>query len=198
MELMQQEFSSRNLVFAMSAVALAGKLAAVDGRPNVMEINAFEQLFQVNALERKTMLKLFFAGADDDAPIESYTGFIAKCFPESPGIIADLLEKLINLADSDAFIKPQEYAFLSLCCELLKFPTQTLDDIISNYYLENQDKPAKLLRLSKRNSKAAREAYLALSREIHPDVYDNGEVEFLKNLSSQRFSLVAQAYEKLR
>lgn len=197
-ELFTEDFSSRNVVFVMSAIGIAGKLAAVDGPINLMEVSGFLNIFNIPEEERTQKLQLFFSAAKDGSEAKLLSNFIRKSYPDSNGLLRQLMDKLIRIADSDNFIHEEEYGLIKETADTTGIGEGYLQGALWRYYTTPKMPVESMLKLSRKpTSEEIKNNYRKLSREIHPDVYRAGKYSFLSQLAAGRFSAITDAYRRL-
>lgn len=193
-----ENFSSRGVVFALSAIGIAGKLAIADGPINLMEVSGFLKIFKIPEEQKKHSVQLFFSAAKDNEPTPILCDFIKKCYPDSDALKAELVGKLIKVADADQFIQHKEYELISEVASQMNIGEAFVQEVLWRYYTAVTNPLTSLLKLPKKPSEAdIKNSFRKISRELHPDVYEDGGFSFLNQLASVRFSAVSGAYKKL-
>lgn len=159
--------------FAHALVALAAKLAAVDGTPNKAEYAAFYALFvegegAAAAQARSTFIRM----VNDDSSALQYARQIAAMTQGQADLHRDLIDRLVKIATADAALNAAEIELLRAISDCFAIRRDDLRGRLNQTMTEPGASPYSVLGISPKASDAElREHYLARVQKLHPDRY---------------------------
>ncbi|WP_439578754.1 TerB family tellurite resistance protein [Elioraea sp.] len=107
-----QMIGSRETVFSISVVALAAKLAKVDGPVKRAEINAFKRMFRFPPEAAKDIGKLWDGARQTAEGYEAFAEKLAEAFADNRTVLEEVLASLHQLALADGPINAAERRFI--------------------------------------------------------------------------------------
>lgn len=158
---------ARQMAFSAALVALAARMAGIDGPVNRAELEAFTQTIQVPPAEKAAVAHLFaLSGAAADG-YEAYARQIAALFPDRPDVPESVLGALLAIAVADGPLNPAERAMLERVAAI--FGMRPGDWHATGGQVAGPD-PYVILGVSpEATDEAIKTAYRRLIREHHPD-----------------------------
>ncbi|MFM9890846.1 MAG: DnaJ family molecular chaperone [Rickettsiales bacterium] len=159
--------------FTHALVALAAKLAAVDGTPNKAEYAAFYALFVEGegaeaALRRSTFIRM----VNDHSSALQYARQIATMTVGQTDLHRDLLDRLVKIATADAALNAAEIELLRAISDCFAIGRDDLRGRLNQTMTQAGASPYTVLGISPKATDAQlREHYLARVQKLHPDRY---------------------------
>ena len=185
--------------FTHALVALAAKLAAVDGTPTKSEYAAFEALFVGD--EDKTQLRtLFIKRVTDTSPALQYARQIATMTVGQTTLHHDLLNRLIQVATADGALNAAEMELLRAVAAIFAIDRDTFREAVAQTMVPAGASAYEVLGIAARASdEQIREHYMARVQMLHPDRYHaaGASAETITMLSDQ-LAAVNAAYSDIQ
>jgi uncharacterized tellurite resistance protein B-like protein len=189
-----------NITFTMFFIAIASKLANVDGKINNNEIHQIASSFPSSHIYIGKVGKLCLQAIEDSSDATDYVSKITDLFPNALELYAELLCKLLDIAIADNPINIEEMRFIRRIAFKFGFGHKDLKDIMYAYMVPNSDNPYYVLGLKHNATKQEIvSAYRAIVKTCHPDIlYSVPDVaeEYLE-LAKHRFDMVLDAYKSI-
>lgn len=159
--------------FAHAVVALAAKLACVDGTPTKAEYAAFHALFVAPAGGDAAQLRsLFVKRITDSSPALQYARQIAAASGNDIELYRDLLQRLILVASADAALNAAEIELLRAVADIFGLERETFRSMVAKTLVPIGASPYDILGLSPQVSdQELRDQYMARVQMLHPDRY---------------------------
>ncbi|KAF0116779.1 MAG: hypothetical protein FD149_1295 [Rhodospirillaceae bacterium] len=158
---------ARRLTFTLAVVALAGKMARVDGPVCREEMNAFARLFPVPLEDQAGARRLFESACATASGFEIHARQIAMLYTNTPDVLDGVLEILFAIAIADGPLHETERAFLGRVSVIFGKPDKTF----GTSQVSHGDDPYRVLGIARTASpEEIRGAYRRLLREYHPDL----------------------------
>ncbi|MEM9574885.1 MAG: TerB family tellurite resistance protein, partial [Pseudomonadota bacterium] len=105
----------RRVAFSIAMIALSAKMAKADGVVSPVEVDAFQDIFDIPENETKQVSMLFDLAKQDVAGYESYATQLAglcSTGKEDCPILRDIIDGLFHIAKADDLMHSQELVFL--------------------------------------------------------------------------------------
>jgi DnaJ like chaperone protein len=189
-----------SVAFNHALVALAAKLAGVDGAPNKAEYAAFHALFDDgDAQEISKNRSLFIQRITDNSSALQYARQIAGMSTGNGALHRDLLQRLMRVATADAMLNAAELELLRAVADIFGIARETFRDMVSQTMVKASASPYTMLGVSPRVTDAElREQYMAQVQKLHPDRYQGvgASAETIAMLSDQLATINA-AYKTI-
>lgn len=187
--------------FSHALVALAAKLACVDGVPNKAEYAAFHTLFVERDTVQATQLRsLFVKRVTDDSPALQYARQIAGMTEGEHTLHLDIFQRLIQVATADAALNAAELELLRAVADILRIDRETFRHMIAKTLVPVGASPYDVLGVSPRvDDQELRDHYMARVQMLHPDRYHaaGASAETIAMLSDQ-LAAVNAAYRAVQ
>ena len=189
------------VAFNHALVALAAKLAAVDGTPNKAEYAAFHALFDEG--DSKHIAKnrsLFIQRVTDNSSALQYARQLASMSDGNNALHIDLLGRLVRIATADASINAAELELLRAIADIFGISRDAFREIMSRAMVRTNASPYDVLGISARVTDIElREHYMAKVQKLHPDRYHaaGASSETIAMLSDQ-LAAVNAAYKSVQ
>lgn len=188
----------RQVTFTIAAIALAAKMAGIDGYASAAEAAAFERLFHVPEEERENMRRFYRLARQSSAGHEAYARQAAQLLgPESP-VLEDLLEALLMIGTVDG-VHEAELEYLERIATIMGFSARQWDAIRARHLPLHVDDPYAVLGVPPgAGDDEIRQAYRKLAREHHPDRHmaEGTPPEFIR-VAEARMATINDAYARL-
>ena len=182
----QAHYRIESASFAHALVALAAKLAAVDGVPNKAEYAAFHALFIETESEASTFRNLFLKHVTDTSSALQYARQIVSSTKGDQVLHLELMNRLIRIANADAALNAAELEFLRAVANIFALDKEQFRSLIASR-VSDQD---------------LRDHYMTRVQMLHPDRYQaaGASAETIAMLSDQLAAVNAayQTVQKLR
>ena len=164
----------RRVAFSIAMIALSAKMAKADGVVSPVEVDAFQDIFDIPENETKQVSMLFDLAKQDVAGYESYAAQLAglcSTGKENCPILRDIIDGLFHIAKADDLMHSQELVFLRHVAEIFKISDLEFERILSRHVDKGDTDPYRIIGIERDTPyKDARSIYLSLVREHHPDV----------------------------
>jgi len=184
-----------SVAFNHALVALAAKLAGVDGAPNKAEYAAFHALFdEGDANDIAKNRSLFIQRITDNSSALQYARQIAGMSVGNSALHLELMHRLLRIATADSGLNAAEIELLRAVADIFGIARETFRDLIAKSMVRAGASPYEILGISSRVSDAElREHYMARVQMLHPDRYHaaGASAETVAMLSSQLASINA-------
>lgn len=185
---------------AHAVVALAAKLASVDGAPNTAEYAAFEALFaKGEGADARQRRSLFLMRVTDSSPALQYARHIAASVPELATRRA-LLGALVQMATADGALNAAEMELLRAVADIFGVTRSEFRAEIARTLVPAGASPYAVLGVAAEVSdEALRAHYMARVQMLHPDRYHaaGASAETIAMLSDQ-LAAVNAAYRAVQ
>lgn len=188
----------RQVAFTIAAIALAAKMAQVDGHASEREAEAFRRLFHVPEHETANMWRFYRLAAQSADGYEAYARQAADLLGPGSPVLEDLLEALLMIATVDG-VHPAEVAFLERVAALMGFSPSQWAAIRSRHIPLAPDDPHAVLGVAPgAGPDEIRAAWRRLVREHHPDRHmaEGTPPEFIR-VAEARMAAINAAYATL-
>jgi DnaJ like chaperone protein len=188
----------KEVVFTTGLIALAAKMARVDGVVVPAEVFAFDRVLDIPSKERSRVDSLFRLAQQSTLGFEAYARQIYTAFKDQPTTRADALEALCSIAAADGVIHPKEQAYLEAVAAALEVPGSDKTRIFARF-LQRRDNPYIILGIEPDASRETiKKAYYALVKAYHPDrLVARGVPPEAVRLANTRLSAINEAYKAL-
>ncbi len=187
--------------FSHALVALAAKLASVDGTPNKAEYAAFHSLFVESESAQAAQLRsLFVKRVTDTSPALQYARQIFDMTKGEPALHLDLFSRLVQVATADAALNAAELELLRAVADIFTIDRETFRHMIAKTLVPVGASPYDVLGVSARASdQELRDQYMARVQMLHPDRYHaaGASAETIAMLSDQ-LAAVNAAYRAVQ
>ena len=189
----RQAVAVDNVAFHHALVALAAKLAAVDGAPNAAETAVFTTLFGgENVPQAKS---LFAKHVADHSSALQYARQIMNVTCGRGTLHSELLERLLSLATADGTINAAEHEMLRAVAGVFQITGDAFKALVGRHVVP-AGSPYQVLGIAASASdEALRAHYMAQVQRLHPDRYQaaGASRETVAMLSDQLAALRAWA-----
>jgi DnaJ like chaperone protein len=189
------------VAFSHALIALAAKLAVVDGPVAAAEYAAFHALFLASTTTDAAQARsLFVQRTSDSSTAIQYARQIAAMTPGDNALHVDLLQRLFQVAVVDGPLNPAELELLRAVAEAFAIPGEQLRHIMNQAIHSPHASPYELLGVSPRASdKELREHYRARVAKLHPDRHHaSGASDQTMAMLSDQLSALNGAYEAVQ
>ncbi len=190
--------------FTHALVALAAKLASVDGTPNKAEFAAFHALFaETEHADAAQLRSLFVKRVTDTSPALQYARQIARMTTGQPELHLELFQCLLHIATADAALNAAELELLRAVADIFGLTRECFREMIAKTLVPVGASPYDMLGVSSRVSdQELRDHYMARVQMLHPDRYHaaGASAETIAVLSDQLAAVNAayRATQQLR
>jgi DnaJ like chaperone protein len=196
MEIMRRT-AERQEIFTTSVVALAAKLAKVDGAVTREEIAAFKGQFNIPPAHRAAIGALYDDAKRDSGGYEGHARQLADTFADTPLLLTEVLESLYTIAVADGRLHPAEREFLERVAVIFGFTGRLFDDTGS---AATGSDPYQVLGVARDASlEEIKAAWRKLTREHHPDtLMAKGMPQEYIELATRKMADINSAYDLIR
>jgi DnaJ like chaperone protein len=198
----EPEDNTRKIAFTIGVIALAAKMAKVDGEVTRDEIAAFREIFSVDADELENVNRIFDLARRDTAGYESYARQIAKLFTPGSPVLEQLLDGLFHIAKADGKVPPAEIDYLHRVAGIFGFDDAAFERIRRTQLGMEfcQGNPYCVLGVNAADEEiVVKAAYRRLVRENHPDtLIAEGMPQEAIASANTKLALLNTAWETIR
>jgi len=191
---------SRQMAFTVAVIALAAKLAKVDGRVTKDEIAAFKTVFRIPPEETESVGKLFNEAKREATGFEAYADQIARIFSRDPAMLEELLGALLHIAHADGEYHPNEREFMAKVAAIFGFGPDAFARIEATYINGAEvDDPYQVMGIDRSISdEELKDIYRTLMRENHPDrLIAEGLPEEMIEIANEKVAAINAAYDRI-
>ncbi|WP_102958929.1 J domain-containing protein [Mangrovicella endophytica] len=191
----------RGVAFSVAMIALSAKMAKADGIVTPEEVTAFQQIFHIPAEEMRNVFRLYDLAKKDTAGFDSYASRLAGLCQDSAGdctLLADVLDGLFHIAKADGVVHERELVFLEEIAGIFGLSEGEFDKIRLRH-VAGAANPYLVLGLEgEPTPEAARQRYLELVRENHPDrLAARGVPDEFLLIATERMKAINAAYASI-
>jgi len=186
----------RQQIFTASVVNLAAKMAKIDGAVTRDEIDAFKAAFNISPHQSAAIAALYDEAKRDPSDYETHARRLARCFGDTPQVLADVLGALNTIALADGTLHPAERAFLQRVAEIFgltgpRFASQANE-------IGNSDAYTVLGVARGATMPEIKAAWRKLTREHHPDtLMAKGMPQEYIDLATKKMATINAAYDRI-
>ena len=193
----------RRVTFAVAVVALAAKLAKVDGHVSRDEVAAIKRVFHIPEAETGPVVAIFNEARQDAGGFELYARQIAAIFAGDRALLEELLAALFMIAHADGVYHPAERRFLRQVAELFGFADRDFHRIEATFtqsVAHDESDSYEILGVSAGAGDAEIKAtYRKLVQENHPDkLVAQGLPEDFIEVADRKMAEVNAAYDRVK
>jgi DnaJ like chaperone protein len=190
--------TDRPVAFTIAAIALAAKMAGVDGDATAAEFRTFKRLFHVAPSEAENVRRFYDMAKKSPDGHEAYAIQAARLLGSGSPLLEDLLEALWLIAATDGF-HPAEMPYLASVASHLGIEPAQAAAIRARHANAPDDDPWSILGIAHDADAAAlKRAYHGLVRQYHPDRHlaEGMPTEFIR-VAEARMAAINTAYAVL-
>ena len=196
----------RDQVFAIGVVVLAAKLAKCDGPVVRAEIDAFKRQFQIPPDSVPGIGRLFDQARDSAEGFTPYAKQLAESFADNRGLLEDVLRALFAIARADKPLTRAEHDMLRAVHQAFGLDQLAWDQARGGAARSStdardgaEDAYAVLGIARAATDEEARQAWLRLMRENHPDTLASRGVpaEFVAR-ASEKVARINAAWDRVK
>lgn len=198
-----QMMGSRETVFSISVVALAAKLAKVDGPVKRAEINAFKRMFRFPPEAAKDIGKLWDGARRTAEGFEPFAEKLAEAFADNRTVLEEVLASLHHLALADGPINAAERRFIDEVARRMGLSERERERARSGGSARPQPDepdPYEVLGVARNaTDDEVRAAWRQLMRENHPDTLASRNVppRFVEH-ATRRVAQINNAWTRIK
>lgn len=190
----------RQVAFTVAMIALSAKMAKADGVVTNDEIEAFQEIFDIQPADAANVARMFNLAKQDIAGFDAYARQILKIYENEPDILEDIIDGLFHIAEADGIIHENELAFLEEVARIFAFEDDAFAAIKSRHVKGGRNDPYEVLGADMTWSNfEVRKQYRKLVGENHPDrlIARGVPPEFVK-IANDKMAAINAAYDALR
>jgi DnaJ like chaperone protein len=198
-----QLMGSRETVFSISVVALAAKLAKVDGPVKRSEIDAFKRLFRFPAEAAKDIGRLWDGARQTAEGYEPFAEKLAEAFADNRTVLEDVLASLHQIALADGPINAAERRFIDEVARRMGMSERERERARSGGSARprpDEPDPYEVLGVARdATDEEVRAAWRRLMRENHPDTLASRNVppRFIEHVT-RRVAEINNAWTRIK
>ncbi|HEX2527552.1 MAG TPA: TerB family tellurite resistance protein [Geminicoccus sp.] len=200
---------TRRVAFSTAIIVLAAKLAKVDGRVNMDEIQAFRRIFDISDDDVGSVAAIYNEAKQSPEGFEASARQVAAVFGTERVVLEELLCGLFEVAIADGAVDENELRFLREVGSIFGFGPFQFDTISARYMFTWQTRRSRpggtgvdqyaVLGLTRSAAdEQVKQAWLALVREHHPDrLVARGLPQEFVDKANQRLAAINAAYDQV-
>ena len=188
------------MAFSHALVALAAKLAVVDGAPNRAEYAAFTSLFAgEETVDTPKLQTLFLKHVSDGSSALQYARQVLAATPDQNRLHGELVDRLFRLAMADGMLNAAECEWLRAVAAVFGIAGDAFREQCAKHMVAAAS-PYEVLGVAASVSDAElRVHYMALVQRLHPDRYQAaGATAATIAMLSDQLASVNAAYDAIR
>jgi DnaJ like chaperone protein len=193
--------ATRHIAFTIGVIALAAKMAKVDGVVTRREIDAFRSFFHVPSEEVDNVGRFFDLAKRDSRGFEAYAHQIAGLFPKHPEVLEEVLAGLFLIANADdGQVDEAELSYLRAVSTIFGLGEARFRRVAAAAGVELHDDPYAILDvLPDASDEDIRRAHRRLARTHHPDrLIARGLPPEAIALADRKLAAINAAYDRIR
>ena len=200
---LRQSQETRQVAFAVAVVALAAKLAKVDGHVSRDEVAAIRRVFQMPQASAETVGAIFNKAKAEAGGFEPYARQIAGIFADNRAVLEELLAALLMIAHADGVYHQAERRFLLQVAWHFGFDEAEFHRIEATFtgrVTGDESDPYEVLGVGRDDSDdEIKTVYRKLVRENHPDTLTaQGLPEDFVKVADKKMAEVNAAYDRIK
>lgn len=161
---------SREMAFTLTAIAMAARVAAMDGKVTEQEFLAFREMFPLTLGEDAKLRQLFALVCAEECDLERCARQVATLYPGRAALLRALLERLAAIAYADGVARPATAAQLLRIAGLWQIDRRDARRVLRRMSRRQQPDPFEVLGVPRRaTAEEIRRAYRRLVQRYHPD-----------------------------
>jgi DnaJ like chaperone protein len=195
----QAPLAHESAAFTHALVALAAKLAVVDGQVTKAEYYAFQALFLGGASQADRLRSQFVKHLEDRSTALQFARQILSMTQGNAALHRDLLQRLLSIATADAALNAAEMEMLRAIADVFGVSREEFKSMVAMHMVPAKSPYAVLGVTSSITDEELRARYMAQVQKMHPDRYlaAGASPETVSLLSDQLAALNA-AYQQIR
>ena len=192
---------TQHIAFTIGVIALAAKMAKVDGVVTRREIDAFRSFFHVPPEELDRVGRFFDLAKRDTAGFEAYAHQIAGLFPRHPEVLEEVLAGLFLIASADdGQADEAKLAYLRTVSTIFGLGEARFRRVAAAARVELHDDPYAILDvMPDASDDEIRKAHRRLARLHHPDrLIARGLPPEAIALANRKLAAINTAHDRIR
>ena len=193
--------ATQHIAFTIGVIALAAKMAKVDGVVTRREIDAFRSFFHVPPEEVDKVGRFFDLAKRDTSGFEAYAHQVAGLFPKHPEVLEEVLAGLFLIASADDGQADEvKLSYLRTVSSIFGLGEARFRRVAAAAGVELHDDPYAILDVMPESSDAEiRLAHRRLARTHHPDrLIARGLPPEAIALANRKLAAINAAYDRIR
>ncbi|HJQ60880.1 MAG TPA: TerB family tellurite resistance protein [Vineibacter sp.] len=193
--------ATQHIAFTIGVIALAAKMAKVDGVVTRREVDAFRSFFVVPPEEVERVGRFFDLAKRDPSGFEAYARQVAGLFPRNPEVLEEVLHGLFLVAKADDDrVDEAELGYLRAVATLFRLDETRLRRVAAAAEVELHDDPYAILDvMPDADDEAIKRAHRRLARRHHPDrMIGLGLPPEAVELANRKLAAINGAYQRIR
>lgn len=189
----------KQVAFSIAIVAMSAKMAKADGIVSEIEVQAFQELFEVPENEIEHVARLYNLAKQDVAGFEHYAAQIKRLFPDDNDILVDVLEGLFYIAKADGIVHELELEFVSIVAAIFEINEDRLERLKSRHIISKEGDPYLVLGADREwDVEQLKVHHRKMILKNHPDTMVARGVppEFLK-IANERLAKINVAWDAI-
>ncbi|TWT06068.1 TerB family tellurite resistance protein [Reyranella sp. CPCC 100927] len=193
--------ATQHIAFTIGVIALAAKMAKVDGVVTRREIDAFRSFFHVPPEEVDNVGRFFDLAKRDSSGFEAYARQVAGLFPKHPEVLEEVLAGLFLIANADeGHVDEAKLGYLRAVSSIFGLGEASFRRVAATAGVELHDDPYAILDvMPDAHDDDIRQAYRRLARAHHPDrMIARGLPPEAIVLANRKLAAINAAYDRIR
>ena len=190
----------RQAAFTVAVIALSAKMAKADGRVTRDEVDTFKRIFHIPPHELPGVGELFDLARREAAGFEPYARQVAELFHDSPEVLEELLDGLLEIAMADKVIHPAELDYMRRVAEIFGISGHAFERLRATHAAPGEQDPYLVLGVTRQaGDDEIKRTYRRLARENHPDkLIAKGMPQEFIDLANDKLAAINGAYDRIR
>ncbi len=191
--------ATRQIAFTIAVIVLGAKMAKADGTVSRDEVDAFKEVFQVPAHERRNVGRLFDRARRDSEGFEPYARQIAGMFRRRSKVLEELLDGLFHIAKADGVVQAGELDYLRRVAHIFGFDDPEFERIRAGHLGADKADPYEILGVTRDMTDAQiKGVWRRLIRENHPDkLIAKGLPREFVEIATEKLATINAAYDRV-
>ena len=188
----------RERVYYHAVMALAARLATVDGAFNRMEIQTSVRALQLDAVYGNRSASLLMEASQDAMASDAHIRRIRQYYPGDRERMAQMMDAFFAIAACDGPLNAREITFLQQLHSMLEIPRDVFLQRLSAYILPNGRNAHQVLGVQRQASESqVKQAYREAMQAYHPDRLAVLGDHAISEMAHQRIHRLRGAYDML-
>ncbi len=191
---------TRQIAFTFAIIALAAKLAQVDGVVSKQSYWAFREVFPMQASEDTKIRSLFLMAMNEQSQPDQYVRQIVRLFPGRISLYREIVNRLLKVATADSGLSAGQMDYMQRVALKLGLSRREWKKMADSFSAPRQTDPYAVLGISRTADAAElKAAHRELVRAHHPDRFasQGASTETLEMLAA-RMAEINAAYDEVR
>ena len=187
-------------IFALSLIILTAKLSKIDGLVSKEELFAIKEKLKIPDEEISNIKQIFDKAKQDPLSYEPYAQQIYDIFNRDPGVLEEVINILLYVAEADGNVSSEELSMISNIGKIFGIDDIKFKSILESRKSSDKINPFIVLGCKPEDDlKLIRKKYIELSKLHHPDILNSkGVPKELIDQSKKKMRSINLAWDQVQ